>query len=59
MMADNHYNAGAIWALGVTQIISYGTLYYSLMDRLFVMLDLLTASSYVFGNLAQEALPFL
>ncbi|MDV3253542.1 arsenite efflux MFS transporter ArsK [Devosia sp. BK] len=28
-MADNHSNAGAIWALGVTQIIGYGTLYYS------------------------------
>lgn len=24
-----HSNAGAIWALGVTQIIGYGTLYYS------------------------------
>lgn len=28
-MADSHSNAGAIWALGVTQIIGYGTLYYS------------------------------
>lgn len=28
-MADTHSNAGAIWALGVTQIIGYGTLYYS------------------------------
>jgi MFS family permease len=28
-MADAHSNAGAIWALGVTQIIGYGTLYYS------------------------------
>lgn len=28
-MADTHSNAAAIWALGVTQIIGYGTLYYS------------------------------
>ncbi|MET3901098.1 MFS family permease [Devosia sp. UYZn731] len=28
-MADIHSNAAAIWALGVTQIIGYGTLYYS------------------------------
>lgn len=28
-MPDTHSNAGAIWALGVTQIIGYGTLYYS------------------------------
>jgi MFS family permease len=28
-MADTHSNSGAIWALGVTQIIGYGTLYYS------------------------------
>ena len=28
-MADTHSNAGAIWALGITQIIGYGTLYYS------------------------------
>ncbi|MGV8954361.1 MAG: arsenite efflux MFS transporter ArsK [Cypionkella sp.] len=28
-MADTHSNAGAIWALGTTQIIGYGTLYYS------------------------------
>lgn len=29
MTASTHSNAGAIWALGVTQIIGYGTLYYS------------------------------
>jgi MFS family permease len=29
MMADTRSNAGAIWALGATQIIGYGTLYYS------------------------------
>jgi MFS family permease len=28
-MAEAHSNTGAIWALGVTQIIGYGTLYYS------------------------------
>ena len=28
-MADTQCNAGAIWALGITQIIGYGTLYYS------------------------------
>lgn len=28
-MANTHSNAAAIWALGVTQIIGYGTLYYS------------------------------
>lgn len=28
-MADTQSNAGAIWALGITQIIGYGTLYYS------------------------------
>jgi MFS family permease len=28
-MAGTHSNAGAIWALGVTQIVGYGTLYYS------------------------------
>ena len=28
-MAETQSNAGAIWALGVTQIIGYGTLYYS------------------------------
>lgn len=28
-MAQTHSNAGAIWALGATQIIGYGTLYYS------------------------------
>jgi MFS family permease len=28
-MADTHSNAAAIWALGITQIIGYGTLYYS------------------------------
>jgi MFS family permease len=29
MTAPTHSNAAAIWALGVTQIIGYGTLYYS------------------------------
>lgn len=29
MPKSTHSNAGAIWALGVTQIIGYGTLYYS------------------------------
>ena len=29
MTATLPSNAGAIWALGVTQIIGYGTLYYS------------------------------
>jgi MFS family permease len=29
MTATTHSNAAAIWALGVTQIIGYGTLYYS------------------------------
>lgn len=29
MSAKTHSNAAAIWALGVTQIIGYGTLYYS------------------------------
>lgn len=29
MSKSTHSNAGAIWALGVTQIIGYGTLYYS------------------------------
>lgn len=29
MTATTHSNAGAIWALGITQIIGYGTLYYS------------------------------
>jgi MFS family permease len=29
MAATGHSNAAAIWALGVTQIIGYGTLYYS------------------------------
>lgn len=28
-MAENRSHAGAIWALGLTQIIGYGTLYYS------------------------------
>src|SRR5690606_14674324 len=28
-MADTQSNAPAIWALGITQIIGYGTLYYS------------------------------
>lgn len=28
-MTGTHSNAGAIWALGATQIIGYGTLYYS------------------------------
>lgn len=28
-MGQTHSNAGAIWALGITQIIGYGTLYYS------------------------------
>mgnify|MGYP003664530363 CR=1 FL=1 len=28
-MAHTQSNAGAIWALGVTQVIGYGTLYYS------------------------------
>ncbi|ODT70913.1 MAG: hypothetical protein ABS75_10875 [Pelagibacterium sp. SCN 63-23] len=28
-MGHTHSNAGAIWALGITQIIGYGTLYYS------------------------------
>lgn len=30
MTKSTHSNAAAIWALGVTQIIGYGTLYYSL-----------------------------
>ncbi|UJW84141.1 arsenite efflux MFS transporter ArsK [Devosia sp. SL43] len=29
MPATTHSNAAAIWALGVTQVIGYGTLYYS------------------------------
>lgn len=29
MTAKTHSNAAAIWALGITQIIGYGTLYYS------------------------------
>jgi len=29
MSTKSHSNAGAIWALGVTQIVGYGTLYYS------------------------------
>lgn len=29
MTKSTHSNAAAIWALGVTQIIGYGTLYYS------------------------------
>lgn len=29
MTASTRSNAGAIWALGVTQIIGYRTLYYS------------------------------
>jgi MFS family permease len=29
MIKSTHSNAAAIWALGVTQIIGYGTLYYS------------------------------
>ncbi len=28
-MATTHSNAAAIWALGITQIVGYGTLYYS------------------------------
>lgn len=29
MSTNSHSNAGAIWALGTTQIVGYGTLYYS------------------------------
>lgn len=29
MTSPSHSNVGAIWALGITQIIGYGTLYYS------------------------------
>nr|WP_314258386.1 arsenite efflux MFS transporter ArsK [uncultured Devosia sp.] len=29
MSTNSHSNAGAIWALGATQIVGYGTLYYS------------------------------
>ncbi|KKB84636.1 hypothetical protein VW29_09545 [Devosia limi DSM 17137] len=49
-MADTHSNAGAIWALGVTQIIGYGTLYYSFSILAPVIaIDLSVAVEWVYG----------
>lgn len=49
-MADTHSNAGAIWALGVTQIIGYGTLYYSFSILApGIAVDLNVAVEWVYG----------
>lgn len=49
-MADTHSNASAIWALGVTQIIGYGTLYYSFSILApSIAVDLNVAVEWVYG----------
>jgi MFS family permease len=49
-MADSHSNAGAIWALGVTQIIGYGTLYYSFSILApSIAVDLGVAVEWIYG----------
>ncbi|OAM77082.1 arsenite efflux MFS transporter ArsK [Devosia elaeis] len=49
-MADTHSNAGAIWALGVTQIIGYGTLYYSFSILApGIAVDLNVAVEWIYG----------
>jgi MFS family permease len=49
-MADTHSNAGAILALGVTQIIGYGTLYYSFSILApGIAVDLNVAVEWIYG----------
>ena len=49
-MADTHSNAGAIWALGMTQIIGYGTLYYSFSILApGIAIDLGVAVEWIYG----------
>lgn len=43
-------NAGPVWALGVTQIIGYGTLYYSIsILALDIAVDLDVALEWIYG----------
>jgi MFS family permease len=49
-MADTHSNAGAILALGVTQVIGYGTLYYSFSILApGIAVDLNVAVEWIYG----------